>query len=316
MPAPIVVAGPNLSLDRTISIDRLKVGHVHRSSASDARGGGKGVNVVRALSCVGVNAEVLGFAGGHTGQAVTGLLGEEGISARAVTVEGESRSCLTVLAAGGVTVFNESGVRIDDSSWRQFENLVRSALDRDGVFVCSGSFPPGAPEDGAARLIEIARARGCRTICDVAGAFLEHALEANPDVVTPNLAEATEVLEGSTGEPVEPGPHAVERGAKWARALVDGGAKAAVVTLSAAGAVSCYARTVETWPPLPVNVVNPVGAGDCLVAGLAWGLSTGGGVRESIPTALAMAAASCETYFAGRIDIDRFRELKAALPSA
>ena len=316
MPAPIVVAGPNLSLDRTISIDRLEVGHVHRSSASDARGGGKGVNVVRALSCVGVNAEVLGFAGGHTGQAVTGLLDEEGIKARAVTVEGESRSCLTVLAAGDVTVFNESGVRIDDSSWRAYENLVRSALDQGGVFVCSGSFPPGAPEEGAARLIEIARARGCLTICDVAGALLDNALGANPDVVTPNLAEVTELLEGSTGEPVEPGPYAVERGADSARALVEGGAEAAVVTLSAAGAVSCYAGTVETWRPLPIRVVNPVGAGDCLVAGLAWGLSTGAGVRESIPTALAMAAASCETYFAGRIDRNRFHELQTAARSA
>jgi fructose-1-phosphate kinase PfkB-like protein len=60
-------------------------------------------------------------------------------------------------------------------------------------------------------------------------------------------------------------------------------------------------------------VVNPVGAGDCLVAGLAWGLSTGADLRDSIPAAIAMAAASCETYFAGHLDNGRFHELRTAV---
>jgi hypothetical protein len=48
-----------------------------------------------------------------------------------------------------------------------------------------------------------ARAAGWTTICDTSRAQLANALGAHPDLVTPNLAEATSVLNGSSNEAVE-----------------------------------------------------------------------------------------------------------------
>jgi fructose-1-phosphate kinase PfkB-like protein len=58
-----------------------------------------------------------------------------------------------------------------------------------------------------------------------------------------------------------------------------------------------------------VSAVNPVGAGDCLVAGLAEGYATGRRLVESARRGMAMAAAGCETLAAGAFERDRFEQL-------
>ena len=308
----IVIASPNLSFDRTIGVEAIEIGHVHRSTRSDARGGGKGINVARALKCVGVDATVVGLTAGRTGEAVTALLHDEGIETVAVWLVGETRSCLTVLSDDDVTVFNESGPLLPSEAWDEFEDRVVRQLGEETLFVCSGSFPPRAPDDAARRLLEAARRRGCPTICDTSRAQLGRALAARPDVVVPNLAEARTTLYGSHSEPVEAGPDAIELGAEAARALVERGALAAIVTLGAAGAVSCSGGRTTTWAPLQVDALNPVGAGDCFVAGLAWGMSTGHHLHTCMRRGLAMAAASCETFAAGVLERDRYEELLGA----
>jgi 1-phosphofructokinase family hexose kinase len=305
----IVVASPNLSLDRTMQVDSLAIGHVHRSDRYEVRAGGKGVNVVRSLDAVGVAGVVIGFAGGRTGDAVEGLLQDEGLDAVIVRTPDETRSCLTVLSAEGVTVLNETGHPLPPDLWDDFEASVETELEESALFVCSGSFPPGAPDDAAARLLKLAHGHAATVICDTSRAQLRAALAATPDVVVPNLPEALDLLEGTTNEPVDISQGAAERGATAARALVDAGARTAIVTLGSAGAVSFWDGAARTWPPFSVQTLNPVGAGDSLVAGLAWGLAEGEPLARATRRGLAMAAASCESFVAGAVDEGRYREL-------
>jgi 1-phosphofructokinase family hexose kinase len=306
---PIVVATPNLSLDRTVALDSLELGHVHRSTRSDARGGGKGVNVARALSCIGVEATVIGIASGRTGEAVTGMIADEGLTLAPVRATGETRSCLTVLSTQGVTVFNESGPSIDAGVWDDFEGEVVAHLDGRGVFVCTGSFPPGSPETGAAALLAAAHTRGWATICDTSRAQLVNALGARPDIVAPNFAEAAAVLDGSEGEPVEASAGALARAAGAARALTERGPEAAVVTVGAAGAATHRGGLGLEWPAHDVTPLNPVGAGDCLIAGIASVLAGEGDFEGGVRRGMAMAAASCETFAAGDLDRSRYEGL-------
>lgn len=103
-----VIACPNLSLDRTMRVEGLALGRVHRSARSDTRGGGKGVNVARALRHMEWDSLVIGLAGGRTGEAVVGLLQDEGLAHIAVDSPGETRSCLSIVSNSSLTVFNES----------------------------------------------------------------------------------------------------------------------------------------------------------------------------------------------------------------
>jgi 1-phosphofructokinase family hexose kinase len=306
---PIVIAGPNLSLDRTDEVDSIQPGHVHRARQYDVRGGGKGVNVARALGCIGVDSRVVGLACGHTGAAIIALLRDEGIALTAVSGGGESRSCLTVLAGSCVTVFNEPGPSVDDATWRAYERAVIDRLAPGAVFVISGSLPPSAPEKAAANLVRAARERDCTVLCDTAGTQLERVLESRPDVVTPNLAEARGTLLGDEAEPVESSAEALQEAARAAEAIARRGARSVIVTAGAAGAAAVL-HGVESWfEAHRVDVINPVGAGDCLVSGLAAGLARGDAPFDAVRLGMAMAAASCETLPAGLLRPGRVEEL-------
>ncbi|MFN2490182.1 MAG: 1-phosphofructokinase family hexose kinase [Actinomycetota bacterium] len=309
MTRAILIASPNLSLDRTIEVRSISVGHVHRSITSDARGGGKGVNVARALACMGWRSTVVGLSAGRTGGAVTGMLADERITTIAVPAGGETRSCLTVLSDNDVTVFNESGPTLEREHWDSFEAAVVDRLTRDTVLVCSGSFPPGAPDDGAARLISAAHRIGCISICDTSRTQLTHALGAGPDVIAPNLAEALGVLEGTEREPVDMGAGALDTAGEAAAALAARGPSAVVVTAGAAGAVSRIGGDTRRWLPHAVALRNPVGAGDCFIAGLALGMSRAEDLVAAARRGFAMAAAGCETFAAGALEAGRVEEL-------
>ena len=316
---PILVAGPNLAVDRTIEVPELVVGGVHRATAADARAGGKGVNVARALACIGQPALVTGFVGGRTGEALLGMLADEGIACEPVRVAGESRSCLIVLAPGSVTVLNEEGPTPDPAAWRRFEALVTARLDPSGrhapVLVVSGSFPPGAGGGEAAGLVRLARERGCPAVCDLSGVQLERALAAGCDLATPNLAEAEMLLGMDHRELVHSGGESLERAAAAAVALLAGGPEAVLVTAGAAGAALAWrdgaggSATVTRFPAPEVAVRNPIGAGDSLTAGVAAGFAAGAELEDAVRTGMGAAAASCETFAGGLLDPARAQAL-------
>jgi 1-phosphofructokinase family hexose kinase len=307
---PVFIACPNLSLDRTIEVPSLGIGQVHRALRSDGRGGGKGVNVARALKCLGLRSLVLGIAGGRTGETVEHLLQDEGIEHVCVRCDDETRSCLIVLAQGTATVFNEAGPSLDRETWNRYRSKVVRRLNEGAIFVSAGSFPPGAPADAAARLVEVASAKSCFTICDTSGEQLEHVLEAAPDLITPNLAEAEALLRGSRGEAVHVGEDALDRAATSAQALVHRGYKAALVTAGEAGAALARVARVECFISPQIELQNPVGAGDCLVAGIALGMASSLDLTSAVRCGVAMGAASCETFYAGLLDPRRAGELE------
>jgi 1-phosphofructokinase family hexose kinase len=312
----MLIAGPNLTIDRTLAIDELRPGEVLRFDQVAVTPGGKGVNVARVARALNAPAVVVGFTPGRTGQAAAGLLADEGLDVEAVPVGGELRSAAVVLERSGrVTVMNEPGPPLGAGDWERYERAVAARLDEHAVLACSGSTPPGAPEDGYARLVILAREQGVLALVDANGPPLAAALGARPDVVTPNLAEAEKLLLGRADETVEAGyPREVrQRAVVAATGLVARGARAAIVTAGAAGAAVLVAGGEPRWHQAPrVEVRNPIGAGDALVGGLCAALERGEALGNAVASGLATAAASVETAKAGAIDPSRAEELARA----
>jgi 1-phosphofructokinase family hexose kinase len=311
----MLIAGPNLTIDRTLTIDELRPGEVLRFEHVAVTPGGKGVNVARVARSLGTPAVLVGLTPGHTGAAAARMIADEGLDLRAVPVDGELRSTAVVLERSGrVTVMNEPGPAIGRDDWERYEAAVTVALEGHRVLVCSGSTPPGAPDDAYARLVAIAARAGAAAIIDAAGRQLEGALRAAPDVVTPNLAEAEGLLHGRSNETVEAGdPSDVrERAETAALELVRRGARAAVVTAGAAG-VAAADGTAAGWYVAPVVTVrNPIGAGDALAGGIARALERGEPFADAVADGVAIASASVETAKAGDVDPARVAELAAA----
>jgi 1-phosphofructokinase family hexose kinase len=304
----MLIAGPNLTIDRTLSLDELRPGEVLRFDSAVVTPGGKGVNVARAARALGAPARLVGFVPGHTGAAVAALLEDEGFSLVGVPAAGEVRSAAIVLERSGrVTVMNEPGPSLAPGDWDRFEAAVSGALASQLVLACSGSLPPKAPPDAYARLAALAEAAGALAIVDVTGAQLAAAVESSAAVVTPNLAEAEGLLHGRADETVEAGDAADvrERAIAAAAELVARGAPRAIVTAAAAGAAVADASSVM-WRDAPRALVrNPVGAGDALVGGLAVALERGEPFDRAAAFGVAVAAASVETDEAGTLDAAR-----------
>ena len=312
----MVIAGPNLTIDRTLAIDELRPGEVLRFERAVVTPGGKGVNVARVARDLGADAVLVGLLPGRTGVAGAALLGDEGIVVRGVEVGGELRSTAVVIERSGrVTVLNEPGPALAPGEWELYEGVVADALRSERVLACSGSLPPGAPADAYARLAGLAHAAGAVAIVDVGGEQLAAAVAAGADVVTPNLAEAEGLLHGRADETVEAGSVAVvrERAVAAARALVERGAARAVVTAAEAGAAVADGWLAR-WAAAPVvaEVRNPIGAGDALVGGLALALERGEEFASAVALGMACGAASVETDVAGVVVPERVAAILAS----
>ena len=140
------------------------------------------------------------------------------------------------------------------------------------------------PAEAARRALELGRTGGAITVLNPAPAApLPDGMLALCDWVTPNESEA----EALTGIPVI-GP---ESAAAAAGRLLEMGARAAVVTLGAQGAL--YRDSAQTLhvPPMAAGpVVDTTGAGDAFNGGLAVALAEGRGVADALRMATATAA--------------------------
>jgi 1-phosphofructokinase family hexose kinase len=312
----MLIAGPNLTIDRTAVLAELRPGEVLRFERVVVTPGGKGLNVARAAQALGHPALLVSLLPGHVGRAAAALIADEGVELVGVACGGELRSTLVVQERGGrTTVLNEPGPRVDERRWIDYENAVRGRLTARSVLVCSGSVPPGAPEDAYGRLVEIARGAGARAIVVAAGSTLLRALDAAPDLVTPNLSEAEGALGLALGgASVESGADARPRALAAADALLRQGAGAAVVTADAAGAaLAADGRRDWIAAPRVAEVRNPIGAGDVLLSALAAAWERGEELRDATRAGVAAASASVEHPTGGRLDPARARQRAAAL---
>jgi 1-phosphofructokinase family hexose kinase len=304
----LLVAGPNLTIDRTSSLPELRPGEVLRVQDVAVTPGGKGVNVCRAARSLTLRATLVAFTPGHTGRAAAALLADEGIDLIAVPCGGEVRSTAILMEPSGrATVLNEPGPSLAEGDWHAYKRRVVEQLHGVRALVCSGSVPPATPDGAYAELEALARESGCVGAVDSSGAVLREAVAAGAGVVAPNLAEAEALLGYSQGrEAVEAAPDAGDRAMAGARKLVESGAQAAAVTAAGAGAAFAAGGGEVGWVAAPsVSVRNPIGSGDAFTAALASRLAAGADLHAAVVWAVAVGSASVESPVAGGLDVAR-----------
>jgi 1-phosphofructokinase family hexose kinase len=308
----MIIAGPNLSFDRMLAIEELRTGEVLGSSRAGMTPGGGGVNVARVVRDIGADALLVVLAPGRTGLAAVALLGDEKLVVRGVQVAGELASTAVIVErAGRVTTFDEPVPALAPGEWDRYERVIAGVLAGERVLVCTGALPPGAPENAFARLVGLADSLGVVSVVDASGPQLAAAVAAGADVVTPDLAEAEDVLGGRGETGVVGGVELVrKRALAAARALVGRGAERAVVTASRAGAAVAEAGS-SRWVAAPAvcEVRSPLGAGDALAGGLALALERGEDFFAAVALGMACAAASVESATAGVTSLHRVQEL-------
>jgi 1-phosphofructokinase family hexose kinase len=315
----LLVATPNLCVDRTQTIADLVPGAVMRALEVEVSAGGKGVNIARVVRAHGRRATLVGLVADNDRAHLLGLLKGEGADVVDVPIPGDVRMAMIMIErpGGRTTVLNEPGSTISTQSWQHYRDAVEHALPGHTVLACSGSLPPGAPVDAYGQLVELAHRAGIPALVDSAPAALRGSLASRPDLVTPNLQEAEAAISGGSGSVLADADTDVrERATTAALTLCELGARAAAVTAGAAGVALADAdsRQVRWVPTVQVDVISAVGAGDSFLAGVLLAVDSGApgtavDWAEAVLRGAATATASCEQLRAGGVDPSRVEEL-------
>ncbi|MGO9902793.1 MAG: 1-phosphofructokinase family hexose kinase [Solirubrobacteraceae bacterium] len=277
----IVTFTANPSVDRTADVQALVRGAVIRASAVHVDGGGKGVNVTRALTANGYASLAVLPTGGAEGAQLVALLSAEKLQFQVVTVSGSIRANVTIVEPDGTTTkINEPGPLLSGAELEALTDALLGAAAGADWAVLSGSLPPGAPEDLYASLTGALRAMGVRVAIDADGELLRRSLPAAPDVIKPNRQE----LEQASGTRVlspRDALVAIERlRAIGARTVLASLGSRGAVLVDASGSYHASAQAVAR---------STVGAGDATLAGF---LAAGGAGPGALVEAVAWGSAA------------------------
>ena len=302
----IVCLAANPSIDKLFEIDRLVKGDIHRPQGFVQTAGGKGLNVARSAHVLGADVTAVALLRGHAGRWLADQLDAEGVPGAHVWTHGESRSSLSVAdrETGSLTEFYEHGAVMPAAAWVELMHTVSVLFDGTGWLTISGSMPRGAPDDGYRDLVTEARSAGVRVAVDAEGQRLRLALDAGPDVVKVNQAEARELL----GVPTARREESLAAAQKL-RDLAGGDGHAGLITRGAEGVVLAAPDGTLYEGALYVRGRYPVGSGDAFLAGLITRMDAGGDEQDALALALGAATANAELPGAGKLDPARAEAL-------
>jgi 1-phosphofructokinase family hexose kinase len=192
----IITVTLNAAIDKSLSVPNFRLGRRHRTVEQRTMAGGKGVNIARTLKTLGQPVIATGFAGGATGTHIVEQLTEESILNDFVRIRDESRTNTSVLdpTTGEQTEINERGPSVSEREVELFRDKLLYLARGAAIVVFAGSLPRGIESDIYAVLIHELERTGVTTVVDTDGEPLRQAVRAEPDVVSPNVIEAEELV--------------------------------------------------------------------------------------------------------------------------
>jgi 1-phosphofructokinase family hexose kinase len=192
----IITVTLNAAIDKSLAVPNFRLGRRHRTVEQRTMAGGKGVNIARTLKALGQPVIATGFAGGATGTHIVEQLTEESILNDFVRIREESRTNTSVLdpTNGEQTEINERGPSVSEREIELFRDKLLYLARGAAIVVFAGSLPRGLEPDIYASLIRDLERSEVTTVVDTDGEPLRQAVRAEPDVVSPNVVEAEELV--------------------------------------------------------------------------------------------------------------------------
>ncbi len=192
----IITVTLNAAIDKSLAVPNFRLGRRHRTVEQRTMAGGKGVNIARTLKALGQPVIATGFAGGATGTHIVEQLTEESILNDFVRIREESRTNTSVLdpTNGEQTEINERGPSVSEREVELFRDKLLYLARGAAIVVFAGSLPRGVESDIYASLIRDLERSEVTTVVDTDGEPLRQAVRAEPDVVSPNVLEAEELV--------------------------------------------------------------------------------------------------------------------------
>lgn len=277
----------NPALDKTVEAPGFALDAVNRIGAARTDPGGKGINVSKGIARLGGRCVTAALLAGPTGRTLAARLEAMGMDTLfAFGGEGETRTNLKVVDPVGHTTtdLNEPGPAVRPEVLDGLLDKLTGRLRPGDLVVLAGSLPPGAPADTYRTWTGACRQAGAKVFLDADRQALAAGIEARPYLIKPNEHELSALLGRELSGAGELRAAAGE--------LLAAGVEKVVVSMGGRGALYVTREGAIQADGLPVKVASTVGAGDSMVAALAWAEEQGLPWEEAVVLSTAAGAAS------------------------
>lgn len=334
-PPQILAAGLSPAWQQIMVFDQFSVGQVNRACEVHWCASGKVLNAGIALAHLEATDErcssrVLSIIGAHARAAIDREFTELGVECRWIETCAQTRICTTIVErrVGCTTELVENAPPLTADEVERFREAFAEEAARASVVILTGSLPPVAaslrdassslglrraqssretrPRDAFYR--ELLQTTRARAILDIRGPELLAALDCRPYCVKPNREELAATLgrELAADDDLHAAMHELNnRGALWV-----------VVTQGPDTVWASHGGKLHRFrPPRVEHLVNPIGSGDCLAAGIAWATASGRDMLDAIRFGIAAAADNVGQLLPARLDARRIADLQKAIAS-
>ncbi|MCE0555847.1 6-phosphofructokinase II [Motilimonas sp. E26] len=283
----IVTITANPALDCASTTPRIIAEAKLRCTDPVFEPGGGGINVSRAIKKLGGDSVAIYPAGGSTGEHLTQLLEQEGITCQPSTCATWTRQNLNVVTPNDNAQYRFIMPGASLSADEQQQLLAQLAQHQDADYcVISGSLAEGMPGDLVADIVNYCQSQQIKVIFDASGPALEKAVaQGGLYLIKPNANELA-LLTGS--ELIVP-----EELEQKAREIINQGkAEVVLVSLGPQGALLVSNDICEQIVPPRVKKNSTVGAGDSMVGAVSMALAQGKNLREAARLGVAAGTAA------------------------
>ncbi len=300
----ILTVTMNPAIDKTLELEKLAQGEVNRIRHVEIDVGGKGINVSKTIHQLGGKSIATGFIAGNNGKMIQNVLEGMRISTDFVEVPGETRTNTKVQETkGGVTELNEPGPKIGTESIENLLEKISDYVTEDSLVVLAGSVPFGVDKDIYKKITELVHDKGGKVFMDADGELFVRGLEAVPDMIKPNREELQKYMGAE---------HALEEKEikTFAEKMLQKGISQIAVSMGGDGALFFGKDYQVKCPAVDVTVQSTVGAGDAMVAAMAYSWEQKLEREEQIRYCMAASAGAVTTQGTKPPTKEQVEELK------
>lgn len=285
----IITLTMNPAIDKTAELEVLQVGELNRLQNVMMDAGGKGINVSKTIKNLEGNSIAYGLIAGNSGSFIENELDQLHIQHDFLRIEGNTRTNLKVLDKDKVlTELNESGPAPSDDELLLLKNKISDQLSKNDILVISGSVPANVPTHYYFDLIQIAHQKEAKVILDADGPLFKEGVKAKPSIIKPNkfeLCQYNNVSENIDDEEI----------VKLARKFISDGVEIVAVSMGSKGALFISESEAMKVNALKIKAHSSVGAGDAMVAAIAYSLDNEYNLEKLVKLSVATSAGAVVT---------------------
>jgi len=282
----ILTVTTNPLLERRLLVDELYPGSEHRAKSERYTAGGKGINVSRQLTLLGVDNLAYTFIGGNNGRIFRSILTAEQINFTFVQTKNETRSAQLIIdeKSGKVSTFFGLNAQISQKEADEFKSKLRKVIGSCEMVIFSGSSPGVFCDDIIPFGIRTAHENDKISVCDTYGAHLKSCIESAPTIIHNNIHETEASLNISLKNESEI--------TEYLDYLYSLGVKQSYLT-NGKNPVYCSSfNYIYKAEPPEITELNATGSGDAFTSGIACGLHRAFTFEDTLAMASGLGAAN------------------------